>query len=292
MQLRLHGIPEAISAAVCTFADLEGAVDTVIATIQCGMPVARIELLDELQMRAVNAYSKLDYPEAPTLFFEFHGTPAWVEEQAEMVGEIADGNGGGDFRWATQPEDRNRLWQARHDAYYAAKALRPGAEAAPPTSACRSRGSPNASSRPAPTPTANGLLAPIVGHVGDGNFHVIFLLDPDRPGRVRRAEAINDRLVERALAMGGTCTGEHGIGLGKIALPRAGARRGRRPDARDQARPRPAEHPQPRQDLRPRSRRVTAPRWTQRRHSTIVSVLRPDFVLNVWSTRSLCPGFC
>ena len=117
LQLRLQGIPEAISAAVCSFGDLGGAVETVIATIQSGMPVARIELLDEVQMRACNAYSKLDYPEAPTLFFEFHGTPAWVEEQARMVGEIADGFGGGGFRWATQAEDRNRLWQARHDAY-------------------------------------------------------------------------------------------------------------------------------------------------------------------------------
>ena len=128
LQLRLHGIPEAISAAVCSFADLAGAVDTVIATIQSGVPVARIELLDELQMRACNAYSKLDYPEAPTLFFEFHGTPAGVEEQAGMVGEIADGFGGGGFRWATRAEERNRLWEARHDAYWAAKALRPGAE--------------------------------------------------------------------------------------------------------------------------------------------------------------------
>ena len=129
IQLRLQGIPEAISAAVCPFDDLAGAVDTVIATIQSGIPVARIELLDEVQMRACNAYSKLDYPEAPTLFFEFHGTPAGVEEQARMVGELAEGFGGGDFRWATQAEDRNRLWAARHDAYWAAKALRPGAEA-------------------------------------------------------------------------------------------------------------------------------------------------------------------
>ena len=129
IQLRLYGIPEAMSAAVCSFDDLAGAVDTVIATIQSGIPVARVELLDALQMRAVNAYSKLDYPEQPTLFFEFHGTTAGVEEQAAMVAEIAEGFGGGAFQWATRPEDRNRLWAARHDVYWATKALRPGTEA-------------------------------------------------------------------------------------------------------------------------------------------------------------------
>ena len=216
LQLRLQGIPEAISAAVCSFADLAGAVETVMATIQSGVPVARIELLDEVQMRACNAYSKLDYPEAPTLFFEFHGTPAWVEEQARMVGEIADGFGGSGFRWATQAEDRNRLWQARHDAYWAAKGLRPGAEGRA-TDVCvpisrlaecifESRAD----------AAASGLLTPIVGHVGDGNFHMTFLLDPADPDELARADAVSARMVERALAMGGTCTGEHGIGTGKM----------------------------------------------------------------------------
>ena len=187
-----------------------------IATIQTGMPVARIELLDEVQMRACNAYSKLDYPEAPTLFFEFHGTPAGVEEQARIVGELADGFGGSGFRWATQAEDRNRLWQARHDAYWAAKALRPGAEGCA-TDVCvpisrlaecilESRAD----------AAANGLLTPIVGHVGDGNFHMTFLLDPADPDELARADAVSARMVERALAMGGTCTGEHGIGSGKM----------------------------------------------------------------------------
>ena len=216
LQLRLQGIPEAISAAVCSFGDLGGAVETVMATIQSGVPVARIELLDEVQMRACNAYSNLDYPEAPTLFFEFHGTPAWVEEQARMVGEIADGFGGSGFRWATQAEDRNRLWRARHDAYWAAKGLRPGAEGRA-TDVCvpisrlaecilESRAD----------AAANGLLTPIVGHVGDGNFHMTFLLDPADPDELARADAVSARMVERALAMGGTCTGEHGIGTGKM----------------------------------------------------------------------------
>jgi D-lactate dehydrogenase (cytochrome) len=216
LQLRLQGIPEAISAAVCSFADLGGAVETVMATIQTGVPVARIELLDEVQMRACNAYSNLDYSEAPTLFFEFHGTPAWVEEQARMVGDLADGFGGTGFRWATRTEDRNRLWQARHDAYWAAKALRPGAEGRA-TDVCvpisrlaecilESRAD----------AAANGLLTPIVGHVGDGNFHMTFLLDPADPDELARADAVSARMVERALAMGGTCTGEHGIGTGKM----------------------------------------------------------------------------
>jgi D-lactate dehydrogenase (cytochrome) len=216
LQLRLQGIPEAISAAVCSFADLAGAVDTVIATIQTGVPVARIELLDELQMRACNLHSKLDYPEAPTLFFEFHGTPAGVEEQARTVGEIAEGFGGAGFAWATRPEDRSRLWQARHDAYWATKLLRPGSEGRA-TDVCvpisRLAECVLASRKDA---AAHGLLAPIVGHVGDGNFHMTFLLDPNAPAEMEAAEAVSARMVARALAMGGTCTGEHGIGSGKM----------------------------------------------------------------------------
>jgi len=216
VQLRLQGIPEAISAAVCPFDDIAGAVETVIATIQSGIPVARIELLDEVQMRAGNAYSKLDYAEAPTLFFEFHGTPAGVEEQARMVGELAEGFGGGEFRWATQSEDRNRLWAARHDAYWAAKALRPGA-VSKATDVCVpiSRLAEAVLAARADA-AANDLVAPIVGHAGDGNFHMTFLLDPNDPAEFERAEAVNARLVERALAVGGTCTGEHGIGSGKM----------------------------------------------------------------------------
>ncbi len=217
IQLRLYGIPEAISAAVCSFGHLAGAVDTVIATIQSGIPVARIELLDELQMRAVNAYAKLDYPEAPTLFFEFHGTPAAVEEQARLAGELAEAFGGGGFQWATRPEDRSRLWSARHDALWASKALRPGAVAWATDVCVPISRLAECIMATRQDVQANDLLAPIVGHVGDGNFHLTFLLDPDQPDEFARAEAVADRLIDRALAMGGTSTGEHGIGTGKIA---------------------------------------------------------------------------
>ncbi len=215
VQLRLHGIPEAISAAVCPFESLEGAVDTVIATIQSGVPVARIELLDEVQIRACNLHSKLELPETPTLFFEFHGTEASVAEQAGMAGELADGFGGSDFRWARAAEDRSRLWAARHDAFWAVRELRPGAEVRA-TDVCVpiSRLAECILETRADI-DANGLLAPIVGHVGDGNFHVSFLLDgPEEAGR---ADAVNHRMIDRALAMGGTCTGEHGVGTGKMA---------------------------------------------------------------------------
>jgi D-lactate dehydrogenase (cytochrome) len=216
IQLRLYGIPEAISAAVCSFASLAGAVDTVITTIQMGIPVARIELLDEVQMDAINRYSKLDYPVQPTLFLEFHGSAASAAEQAETVQAIAGENGGSDFRWTSQTEERNRLWQARHDAAYACLALRPGAKAWA-TDVCVPI------SRLAEcileTKTdieGSPLIAPLVGHVGDGNFHLVFLIDPDKPDEIAEAERLNERLVLRALAMGGTCTGEHGIGSGKM----------------------------------------------------------------------------
>ncbi|MFO1059871.1 MAG: FAD-linked oxidase C-terminal domain-containing protein [Dongiaceae bacterium] len=214
--LRLYGIPEAMSAAVVSFATIEGAVQTVIQTIQLGIPVARIELIDDVQMRAINRYSKLDYPEQPTLFFEFHGTERGVVEQAEQVGAIAEGHGAGGFQWATKAEDRNRLWQARHNAFYAALALRPGAKGWP-TDVCVPI------SRLAECITAvkadveaSGLLAPLVGHVGDGNFHLAFIVDPDDAGELERAKQLNERMVMRALALGGTCTGEHGVGYGKI----------------------------------------------------------------------------
>ncbi|HEV7369321.1 FAD-binding oxidoreductase [Arenibaculum sp.] len=214
--LRLYGIPEAVSAATCTFPTIKAAVDTVIQTIQCGVPVARIELLDEVQIDAVNRYSRTDYPVAPTLFFEFHGTERGVVEQAEMVEAIAGEQGGSGFGWATRPEDRSRLWQARHDAYYAAIALRPGAKGWP-TDVCVPI------SRLADCIVATkediaaaGVLAPLVGHVGDGNFHLVYVLDPENPAELARADALNRRLVERALEMGGTCTGEHGVGYGKM----------------------------------------------------------------------------
>jgi D-lactate dehydrogenase (cytochrome) len=216
VNLRLYGIPEAISAAVAGFPTLADAVNTVIQTIQSGVPVARIELVDEVQLDAINKYAKLDYAVRPTLFFEFHGSERGVVEQAETVQAIAADHGAGDFRWATRPEDRSRLWQARHDAYYAGLALRPGAKGWP-TDVCvpisrladcilETKRDLNESS----------LLAPIVGHVGDGNFHLCFIIDPDDPAEMKRAHGVNDRMVARALAMGGTCTGEHGIGSGKI----------------------------------------------------------------------------
>ncbi|MCI0430599.1 MAG: FAD-binding protein [Rhodospirillales bacterium] len=214
--VRLYGLPEAMSAAVVSFPSVEAAVETVILTIQSGIPVARIELLDAVQMEAINRYSKLDYPAQPTLFFEFHGSERAVVEQAEAVGAIAAEWGGGDFQWATRPEDRTRLWQARHDAYYAALALRPGAkgwatDVCVPISALAQC---IAETRADVAQAA--LLAPIVGHVGDGNFHLVFVIDPNDPDELERARAVNERMVLRAIAMGGTSTGEHGIGCGKL----------------------------------------------------------------------------
>jgi len=214
--LRLYGIPEAISAAVCAFPNIEGAVDTVILTIQNGVPVARIELLDECQMAAINKYSKLDHKVAPTLFFEFHGSPAGVAEQAETVNAIASEHGGDDFRWATTSEERSRLWQARHDAYYAALALRPGSKGwatdvcVPISRLAECISETKRDLARSPLPYA------LVGHVGDGNFHLVFMIDPDRAEEVAEASRLNDRMVARALAMEGTSTGEHGVGYGKM----------------------------------------------------------------------------
>ena len=213
--LRLHPIPEAISAAVCSFATLDGAVGTVVQSIQSGVPLARVEILDALQMRAVNRWSKLDYPEAPTLFFEFHGSASYVAEQVETVKAIAEGNGGGAFAWSNRPEERSKLWRARHEAYYAAVNLREGAvgwatDVCVPMSRlaeCIAETQRDLASATMP--------ATILGHVGDGNFHVVFSVDPNAPEEMKEVEALNARLVERALAMDGTCTGEHGIGLGK-----------------------------------------------------------------------------
>ena len=216
VQLRLYGIPEAMSAAVCSFESLEGAVNTVIETIQMGIPIARVELLDDVQMKAINAYSKFSYPELSTLFFEFHGTPAGVEEQARTVGELAAANGGQGFQWAREEEDRRQLWQARHDAYFACLALKPGSKGWA-TDVCV----PISRLAECILETKrdieeSGVIAPIVGHVGDGNFHLVYLLDPDDPADWKRAEALNDRMVTRALSLGGTCTGEHGVGMGKL----------------------------------------------------------------------------
>ncbi len=214
--LRLYGIPEAMSAAVCSFKSLDAAVQTVIQTIQLGVPVARIELLDEVQLDAINRYSKTDYPVAPTLFLEFHGTDASVKEQAETVAELAAEHGGADFHWTTNSDERNRLWRARHDAAYACKALRPNGQIWA-TDVCVpiSRLAECIAETRADL-EANRLVAPIVGHVGDGNFHLVLLVDHQDAAEVERAQAVHQRMVHRAIAMGGTCTGEHGIGYGKL----------------------------------------------------------------------------
>jgi D-lactate dehydrogenase (cytochrome) len=213
--LRLHPIPEVISSAVCGFETLDGAVDTVVQSIQLGVPLARVEILDDMQIRAVNRWSKMDLPEVTTLFFEFHGTTASVAEQIEMVSAIAQENGGGEFQWATLAEDRNRLWKARHEAYYAAVNMRPGAVGWSTDVCVPISRLPECIAETKKDLATASMPATILGHVGDGNFHVIFSIDPNRPEEMVEVEAINTRLVQRALDMEGTCTGEHGIGIGK-----------------------------------------------------------------------------
>jgi D-lactate dehydrogenase (cytochrome) len=215
LTVRLHPLPEAIASAVCAFPSIAAAVATVIHTIQLGIPVARIELLDALSIKAINRHSKTCLREAPTLFFELHGSPAGVAEQTESLRTIVDDNGGMDFEWADKPEERSRLWQARHDAYYACLGLQPGARALT-TDVCVPI------SRLADCIAATladlertGLTAPLLGHVGDGNFHMLVLVTPDDAAAIEKARGFAERLAERAIAMDGTCTGEHGIGLGK-----------------------------------------------------------------------------
>jgi D-lactate dehydrogenase (cytochrome) len=216
IQLRLQGIPEAMSAAVCQFATLEGAVETVIATLQSGIQVARIELLDEVQMGACIGFSKLEgYRAAPTLFVEFHGSAAGVAEQAEAVQAIAAEFGGEKFAWATAEEERSKLWKARHDAYWACLSLRPGSRGIATDVAVPISRLAEALLGCKADIEASGLVAPIVGHVGDGNFHTVILIDPENPASIEAAFALDKKIVARALALGGTCTGEHGIGIGK-----------------------------------------------------------------------------
>ncbi|MGV2291285.1 FAD-linked oxidase C-terminal domain-containing protein [Trinickia sp. YCB016] len=216
--VRIYPQPEAVSAAICTFPSMGDAVKSVIETIQLGVPIARVEFVDSLAIRAINRHSNLTLPESPTLFFEFHGTEAGVKEQAETVQQITADNAGSGFEWATRPEDRSRLWNARHSAYFAMLQLKPGCRAVT-TDVCVPisrlaecvveteqdlKGSP--------------LPCPIVGHVGDGNFHVAMLIDPAKPEEFEEAERLNRRIVERALRMDGTCTGEHGVGLHKMGF--------------------------------------------------------------------------
>jgi D-lactate dehydrogenase (cytochrome) len=219
--VRLYPVQEAMSAAVCAFDSIDGCTNTVIQTIQAGIPIARCDIVCEKTIAAINAYKKTDYRVAPTVFFEFHGTAASVVEQAEAVQAIARENGGMDFQWATRPEDRSRLWDARHDAYFACLQLRPGSRAVStdvcvPISRlaeCVRETMDDAKSYFAPVP--------LLGHIGDGNFHLMLFVDPQKPEETDIAKQFNRRLVRRALAMEGTCTGEHGVGLGKQESLRA-----------------------------------------------------------------------
>lgn len=213
--LRLFGIPQAITSGVCPFPSVSDAVNAVIMTIQMGIPVARIELLDALSIKATNAYSGLNNPEMPALFLEFHGTEKSAAEQAEMFGEIAAEFGGGGFIWTGEQEERNRLWKARHNFYFAAMQIRPGAKAIA-TDVCVPISRLSECIDATQEDIAEcGFEAPIVGHVGDGNFHVTLLLDEGSSAEIDGAEAFVARLNARAVSMGGTCTGEHGIGQGK-----------------------------------------------------------------------------
>ena len=213
--LRLHGQPEKILAATWDFGTIEGAVDTVIATIQSGVPIARMELLDEAAIRACNRQGALGLPEKPMLFLEFHGSDAGVADQLELVRLLGQGNGGGDLQFATATEDRNALWKARHQALWAAKNMAPGAVAWITDICVPISHLGDAIARAKTAIAASGLFAPILGHVGDGNFHVFFILQTEEVASWDKARIINEAMIDHALSIGGTCTGEHGIGLGK-----------------------------------------------------------------------------
>jgi len=220
LTVRLHALPESIVAAVCPFPSLKAACATATAAVQLGLGPARIELLDADAIRACNLHSKLSLAETPTLFLEFHGTQQATEEQVRRCEELAAGEGGGPFRSAAQTEERNRLWQARHDAYWAARALRPGASIMS-TDVCVPVSRLAECVRETQDDIARlGLIAPILGHVGDGNFHVLPLIDVDNAEEIAKVRELNSALVQRALRLDGTCTGEHGIGSGKKAYLR------------------------------------------------------------------------
>ncbi|CDG81995.1 FAD-binding oxidoreductase [Janthinobacterium agaricidamnosum] len=214
--VKLYPLPEAISAAVCSFGSAGDAVNAVIQTIQMGVPVARVEFLDENSVKAINAYDKMNLPEKPLLLFEFHGTPASVEEQAQLVQSIADEHGASGFEWASWPEDRSRLWAARHNAFFALLQMRPGSRSIS-TDCCVpiSRLAECILDTKADC-EKHGIVYSIIGHVGDGNFHVLMLVDPDHADEIALAEQVNHDMVSRAIAMDGTCTGEHGVGLHKM----------------------------------------------------------------------------
>ena len=213
VSLRLHGIPEMVAGGVCPFTSLEAACDATILTIQAGIPVARIELLDDVQVRASNAHGKLNLAETPTLFVEFHGSESAVKEQSEMFASIAADFGGGPFAWATVAEERGKLWAARHNALWAAKELKPGTQMIVTDVCVPISRLAECVAKTQEDLKKTGLTAPVVGHVGDGNFHLFLLIDE---GDADKAHALLDRLVMRAIDMGGTCTGEHGVGMGKM----------------------------------------------------------------------------
>lgn len=214
--VRLHPLPECVMAAVCSFPDIESAVTTVIQTIQVGVPIARVEFLDAQGVRAINMHDKLNLPEKPLLLFEFHGSDNGVKEQVEMVRELADGNGALGFEWADRPEDRTRLWAARHNAFFALLQLRPGSRAVSTDCCVPISRLAECLLQTKSDCEEHGIIYSIVGHVGDGNFHVQMMIDPTDPADFAKAEAVNARMVARAIAMEGTCTGEHGIGLHKM----------------------------------------------------------------------------
>ncbi|MEP6501824.1 MAG: FAD-linked oxidase C-terminal domain-containing protein [Betaproteobacteria bacterium] len=215
LTLRLHPLPSNVAAASCAFPTLHDAVATVTELVMSGVPFARIEFLDELQVRACNLHSHLGLPELPTLFLEFHGSETAVREQAEMAQEVAGTNGGVDFKWATRTEDRTQFWRARHLAYFAALSLRPGCESVVADVCVPMSALADAVAQARADIDREGLVAPILGHVGDGNFHVLFLTMPDQPEERAAVDRVYAAMVTRALAAGGTCTGEHGIGMGK-----------------------------------------------------------------------------
>ena len=216
LTVRLFGQPETIQAATCAFETVEGAVDAVILAIQTGIPLARVELLDDVQMKGLNIKNPdMQLPEKPHLFLEFHGSEASAQEQVEMFRSISDELGGSEFQWATKAEDRNRLWKARHDAYYAAKALRPGCEGFVTDCCVPISNLAESIARTKKAIAASGLIAPIVGHVGDGNFHLVILIEPDNTEELRRANQLAESINQLALELGGTVTGEHGVGVGK-----------------------------------------------------------------------------
>jgi D-lactate dehydrogenase (cytochrome) len=214
--VKLYPLPEAISAAICSFPSIEAAVRTTIEVIQLGVPIARVELIDHNTVRMVNAHSRLGLREEPLLLMEFHGSPASVKEQAELVQELASGHGGNAFEWASTPEERTRLWAARHNAYFAAIQSRPGCRAISTDTCVPISRLADCLLESVAEADASGIPYFLVGHVGDGNFHFGYLIDPDKPEERKVAEALNHKLVARALSLEGTCTGEHGVGLHKM----------------------------------------------------------------------------